>query len=80
MLRCRRRPEGLAIGDYSRPVNDGGGDEVARLANTFNGMRQEIGATHDELEAQVEEAQTVAEELEQTNTRLLEAKALLRGV
>ena len=67
--------EGLAIGDYSRPVNDSGRDEVARLAKTFNRMRQEIGATHDELEAQVEEAQTVAEELEQTNTQLLEAKA-----
>ena len=67
--------EGLAIGDYSRPVNDGGRDQVARLAKTFNRMRQEIGATHDELEAQVEEAQTVAEELEQTNAQLLEAKA-----
>jgi signal transduction histidine kinase len=66
--------EGLALGDYSRPVDDVGGDEVARLAKTFNRMRQEIGATHRELEAQVEEAQAVTEELEQTNEELLMAK------
>jgi signal transduction histidine kinase len=66
--------EGLARGDYSRPVNDAGGDEVARLAKSFNFMRQEIGTTHHELEAQVEEAQAVTEELEQTNQELLVAK------
>ena len=66
--------DALARGDFSHPIDDSGSDEVGRLAKSFNVMRQEIGASHQELEQQVEEAQSVAEELEQTNQQLLEAK------
>jgi len=66
--------EALARGDYTRHVDDSGGDEVARLAKSFNHMRMEVGATRQELEEQIEEAQAIAEELEQTNEQLLESK------
>ena len=65
--------EALARGDVTRHVDDRGGDELAQLARTFNYMRDEITSTHAELEAQVEEAQSVTEELEQANEQLLHA-------
>ncbi|MDF2771116.1 MAG: ATP-binding region ATPase domain protein [Geminicoccaceae bacterium] len=64
----------LARGDVSLPVDDAGGDEVAHLAKAFTAMRAEIATAHSELEAQVEEAQCVTEELEQANEQLIESK------
>jgi nitrate/nitrite-specific signal transduction histidine kinase len=48
--------EALARADASLPVDDRGGDEIGQLAKAFTYMRDEIGATHTELEAQIEEA------------------------
>jgi signal transduction histidine kinase len=67
--------EAIAQGEYTRRVKTEGGtpDEVRRLGASFNRMASEIEASQSELASQVEEALAVSEELEQTNTQLLEA-------
>ena len=47
-------------------------DEVARLAGSFNRMIDEVISSHAALEVQVDEAQSLAEELEHTNAQLEE--------
>jgi signal transduction histidine kinase len=65
--------EGIARGDYSRQVVPAGADELVRLATSFNEMAREVDASHQELEQQVEEAQSAAEALEIANLHLQES-------
>ena len=76
--------ERVAEGEYSR-IETGrtaapsqsrsggaGRDEVARLTASFNRMVDEVTASHAQLEIQVDEAQSLAEKVEQTNAQLEE--------
>jgi nitrate/nitrite-specific signal transduction histidine kinase len=47
--------ERLAAGERGHRIDIRGGDELAHLAAAINRMAERIGATHDELEAQVQE-------------------------
>jgi PAS domain S-box-containing protein len=60
----------IARGDYGARVEPAGDEELARLAESFNHMASEVGTARDELETQTEEAQAVAEELEESNAGL----------
>ena len=71
--------EAIAQGDYRSRVRADGGDEVARLAGSFNRMAGEVEASHLELEAQVQTAQAFAQELERANDRLQAAIAEAGG-
>lgn len=62
--------EAVAGGDFSRRVHAERGDEVGRLAASFNRMAGEMQASHVELAEQVMEAQSLARELELANERL----------
>jgi signal transduction histidine kinase len=50
--------EAIAAGDYDARVSTEGDDEVARLAESFNHMAEEISVSHDALERQTAAAQT----------------------
>ena len=66
----------MAQGDYHTRIDERylrRGDEVGRLASSFNDMASEVQAAHAELEQQVEEAQSLNEELEQTTREAEEA-------
>ena len=71
--------DAVAAGDYRVRVRPAGDAELTRLAESFNHMAAEVGATSDELETQTEEAQAIAEELEASNRELGEALAELEG-
>ncbi|HEU4630467.1 MAG TPA: ATP-binding protein [Gemmatimonadaceae bacterium] len=60
----------VARGDYTVRVEPTGDEELAQLADSFNRMAGAVGAAHAELEMQTEEAQALAEELEQSNEEL----------
>ncbi|HEX5436054.1 MAG TPA: ATP-binding protein [Gemmatimonadaceae bacterium] len=67
--------ESLARGDYASRVPDvavARGDEIGRLAGSFNHMAAEVAASHAELEQQMEEAQALSEEIETANAQLEE--------
>ena len=65
--------ESIAGGDYGARVQVSGRDELARLAAGFNHMAHEVATSREELEAQTEEAQGAAEELDRANRELAEA-------
>ncbi len=69
--------EAIAQGQYERRANTAGAmsDEVLRLGTSFNRMVMEVEASQHELASQVEEALTVSEELERTNTQLQETSS-----
>ncbi|HJU64265.1 MAG TPA: HAMP domain-containing sensor histidine kinase [Gemmatimonadaceae bacterium] len=62
--------EAIARGEYGRRVDHVGGDEIGRLATSFNQMASEVEVAREELEMQVEEAQAAAEETEEANRHL----------
>ena len=62
--------EAVAGGDFTHRVGDDRGDEIGRLATSFNRMAGEMKASHVELAEQVMEAQSLARELERANERL----------
>jgi signal transduction histidine kinase len=76
IISLARGAEALARGEYDTRVapaaDPDSGDEVSRLAFSFNRMAEEIQASHSELEQQVEEALAVSAELEETNEQLQE--------
>src|SRR5690606_35057971 len=57
-------------GDYSRRAHFERGDEIGRLARSFDAMVSRIDGTHGELERRFREAQSLAGELELANARL----------
>jgi signal transduction histidine kinase len=65
--------EGIAQGDYRRRVEvPTMSDEVERLGTSFNRMASQVEASQRELAAQVNQAISVSEELEQANKQLKE--------
>jgi PAS domain S-box-containing protein len=60
----------IAQGDYGTRVEPTGGEELARLAESFNRMAAEVGAARAQLERQTEEAQATAEQLDESNREL----------
>ena len=67
--------EAMAHGNYNARVEPTGDDELVRLANSFNRMVGEVRAAHTQLEAQMERAEAVAEELDRSNVELAAARA-----
>ena len=65
--------ESIAEGDYGARVGVDGRDELARLAGSFNHMVHEVATAREELQAQTEEAQGAADELDRANRELAEA-------
>jgi signal transduction histidine kinase len=61
--------EQIARAEGSGPITSGG-DEVERLTDAFGRMVARVDEARTELEQQVEEAQSLAEELEATNDEL----------
>ena len=57
-------------GDYDRRINLSRADELGALADSFNTMASQVEASTGELREQYETAQSLAEELEQTNEQL----------
>lgn len=55
----------MAHGDYSARVDVEHDDEVGRLGTSFNRMAGEVDASHTRLASQVQEAQRLANELDQ---------------
>ena len=73
LLELTETAEWIARGDYSRRIDEShaaSGDEIGRLAASFNRMAEEVAASHSELEQQMEEAQALSEELESANAQL----------
>jgi signal transduction histidine kinase len=62
--------ESVANGSAADLVHVSGGDEIARLAASFNEMSQEVAASRKELERRIAEAQAAARDLEQANADL----------
>jgi signal transduction histidine kinase len=57
--------EAVARGDYSRRVTPTlGGDELIRLAASYNVMAAQVSRSHDALRARLAEARALAEELD----------------
>ncbi|MDQ3995478.1 MAG: HAMP domain-containing histidine kinase, partial [Gemmatimonadota bacterium] len=59
--------EAIARGDEARPVDDRGGDEIARLAASFNQMAGEVAASRRELERRIAEAEQARAEAERAS-------------
>jgi len=66
----RLASEAIAKGDYARRIDLRRTDELGILADRFNWMAGQVQATHAELRDQYEMAQSLAEELEQSNHQL----------
>jgi len=64
LLSVTRAAEAIAAGDYGRRVEVGGGDELGRLAASFNQMAGEIETSRRELIRRVYEAQEARLEAE----------------
>ncbi|MEJ7813165.1 MAG: ATP-binding protein [Gemmatimonadaceae bacterium] len=62
--------EAIARGEYARRADHVGGDEVGRLAVSFNQMAGEVDSARQALERQVAEARSAAEELALANRQL----------
>jgi signal transduction histidine kinase len=62
--------EAVAGGDFTHHVRADRGDEIGRLATSFNRMAGEVQASQVELAEQVMEAKSLARELERANERL----------
>ena len=62
--------EEVARGEVATPRLAAGGDEIGRLATTFEHMASEVAAARRELEGRVAESQAAAAALERTNERL----------
>jgi signal transduction histidine kinase len=71
----RTASEAIARGDYDRRIELRRTDELGMLGGGFNRMAAQVQASHDALREQVQTAQSLAEELEQTNEQLETALA-----
>ncbi|HST59472.1 MAG TPA: ATP-binding protein [Longimicrobium sp.] len=71
----RMASEAIARGDYARRIEMRRTDELGMLGGGFNQMAAQVQASHDALREQVDTAQSLAEELEQTNEQLEAALA-----
>jgi signal transduction histidine kinase len=59
--------EAIARGDEARRVEDTGGDEIGRLATSFNQMASEVTASRRELERRIAEAEQARAEAERAS-------------
>ncbi len=71
----RLASEAIARGDYGRRIELRRTDELGMLGGGFNWMAAQVQASHGALREQVSTAQSLAEELEQTNEQLEAALA-----
>lgn len=62
--------EAIAHGDYARRVPFSGGDEIGRLAHSFNQMAGEVDTARSQLQQRFDEAQESAHQLETSNAQL----------
>jgi PAS domain S-box-containing protein len=69
--------EAIALGEYARRSPSGRADELGVLADRFNWMAEQVEATHGELAAQCETAQSLAAELEESNHELASTQSRL---
>lgn len=53
LRRLTEATEAIAAGDYSRPISDGGDDEIGRLARAFRVMSLRVQDTQRQLEADI---------------------------
>jgi signal transduction histidine kinase len=60
--------DALSAGDYTQRVPEGAGDEVGRLAATFNNMAAQLAASRHELVRRVQDAQLSRDEAERLRT------------
>jgi signal transduction histidine kinase len=65
--------DAMAHGDYSHRTGLNRDDEIGRLAHSFDAMAERVQTSHAEIGRRFEQAQMLAAELEQTNTRLQDA-------
>ena len=65
----------VARGTYGRAVPRGGGNEIERLALTFDAMARQVASAQAELERRAADAQEYAAELTRANARLEDAIA-----
>lgn len=65
--------DAIAAGDYSRRADLDRGDEIGRLARSFDAMAAHIDRTHGQLEQRFRQSQSLAAELELANSRLQQA-------
>ena len=68
--------EAFAAGDFDTRVRPQGGDELVRLAASFNRMVEEVGGSRAELEMQTAEAEAARSEADKTR---LQAEAANRA-
>lgn len=61
----------IATGDYTHRVDLDRSDEIGTLAEAFNSMAAQVQRGDAELKLQVDQARTLADELEEANARLL---------
>jgi signal transduction histidine kinase len=66
----RLAAEAIARGDYGRRIELRRSDELGVLADSFNGMADQVQAKHRELTEHYDAAQALAGELEQANEHL----------
>jgi PAS domain S-box-containing protein len=69
--------EAIARGEYGRRNAPERADELGVLARRFNWMAEQVEATHEELAAQCETAETLAVELEGANHELADVQSRL---
>jgi signal transduction histidine kinase len=68
--------DAVASGDYSRRVEASpDGNELDRVATAFNSMAEQVAATHEALQTQLEEARALARELEALNAEAERARS-----
>jgi signal transduction histidine kinase len=66
-------------GSYEHAVPRGGGNEIERLALTFDAMARQVATAQAELERRAADSQEYAAELTRANARLKEAIATAEG-
>ena len=64
----------IAEGDFSHQIDVPGGDEISRLADTFNGMMQKLSIAYKKIEAEMlksQEASRIADEANRAKSEFL---------
>jgi signal transduction histidine kinase len=73
LAELRAAAHDVAGGNYARRVHITGANELGDLARAFSHMAAEVQSTHSALNVQYEEARDLAQRLEATNERIVDA-------